>query len=329
MSALARLWWLPALAGAGLVATMDRAADAGDVIFFARAGEALFREGWLDVYADPVLQTGPIQLGALAALSHFANASGVPLGTVLAYTVEVSAMIAILLVLKRLTANELVLLIGSLMALVVGLAQAAYVDGHPAQLLVPALWVVAGLVLRRGEGGLAGVLIGLSAGLEVWGLLGICIFAAAPLWRDARRGVIAAAVTTCALFGPFVAFGEFAMFEREWNVASGTFVSLVVEPGTSVPWSVRLLQAILAVGAGAGVAWALRKRSSVIWAAPLAAVLVRLVFDPVFYAAYLVAPLALALVAAVEFVTGDLVREAYTARTARRTPGQGPAAIGR
>jgi hypothetical protein len=92
---------------------------------------------------------------------------------------------------------------------------------------------------------------------------------------------------------------------------------------------VRAVQATAAVGAGAAVAWALRRRSAVIWAAPLATVLVRLVFDPVFYAAYWLAPLTLALVAAVEFATGDLIREARATRYGRPVPGQGAVGIRR
>lgn len=311
------------------MATLDRHADAGDVIYFGHAGEALWESGWLDVYADPVLQSGPIQLGVLGALSHLADGIGVSLGAVLAYAIELGAMAALLLVLRRITARQGLLLVTSLVALVLGLAQSAYLDGHPAQLFVPLLWVVAGLVLRRGEGAWAGALVGLSAGLEVWGLLGVCIFAAAPARRAAVRGVVFSAAVAAGLFAPFILLGDFRMLQFEWQVASGTLVSLVVDPGSSYPWAVRLVQAVVAVACGAAAGWALRRRSSVIWAAPLAAVLVRLVFDPVFYAAYLIAPLTLALVAALEFATGDLIRAAPTAREKGHALGQGPMAIRR
>ncbi len=329
MDVLARFWWLPALGGAGLLATLDLHGDAGDVILFAHAGEQLFGSDWADVYADPVLQSGPVQLALLGALSHFSDAIGVSLGAVLAYAVEIAAMAAVLQILRRITASRGVLFLGGLAALVLGLSSSAYLDGHPAQLFIPLLWVLAGLVLRRGEPGWAGVLVGLSAGLELWGVLGICIFAAAPAVRGAARGVAAAVGVTAALLAPFVLLGDFAMLEHEWSVASGTLLSVVAEPGSAYPWPVRALQAVAAVAAGAGVAWSLRRRSSVIWAAPLAAVFVRLVLDPVFYAAYWLAPLVLLLVAAVEFPTGDLVREARATRYARRVPGQGAAAIRR
>jgi hypothetical protein len=329
MDVLARFWWVPALLGAGMAAALDTHGDAGDVIFFAHAGEDLWGSGWAGVYADPVLQSGPVQLAILGALSHLAGATDLSLGTVLAYAVELVAMAAVLYVLHRITANRLVLFLAGLVALVSGLSSSAYVDGHPAQLFIPLLWVVAGLALRRGEPGWAGVLVGLSAGLEVWGLLGICIFGAALSVRAAARGIGFALGVAGALFAPFVLAGEFAMFEHSWAVASGTILAALVEPGTSYPWPIRVIQATAAVAVGAAVAWALRRRSAVIWAAPLAAVLVRLVFDPVFYAAYWVAPLALVLVAAVELTTGDLIREARATRYGRPVPGQGTVAIRR
>lgn len=320
---------MPPLLGAWFVAGLDAHGDAGDVIFFAHAGEQLFGSGWADVYADPVLQSGPVQLAVLGALSHLSDAIGVPLGTVLAYSIELAAMAAVLLVLKRITAHRGVLFLAGLAALVCGIASAAFIDGHPAQLFIPLLWVLAGLALRRGEPVWAGVLVGLSAGLEVWGVLGVCVFAGAPAARSAVRGLASTVVVSATLFAPFFILGDFAMFEYSWTVASGTVLSAFVEPGSSYPWAVRIVQGVAAVGAGAMVGWAVRRSSSVIWAAPLAAVFVRLAFDPVLYAAYWLAPLTLAIIAAVEFGTGDLIRGARATRSGRPVPGQGAVAIRR
>ncbi len=56
----------------------------------------------------------------------------------------------------------------------------AYRDGHPAQALVPLLWVLAGFEVRAGRAWPAGLLIGVSAGFEVWGILGVAIVVLAP-----------------------------------------------------------------------------------------------------------------------------------------------------
>ena len=312
-TALAKLWWLPALVGAGLVATLDRHGDAGDVIFFAHAGEALWGSGWVDVYADPVLQSGPLQLAVLGALSHLADGIGV-----------IARLRARLRGRARRDGRHATrpqadhrpprraLPRSWLAALVRGIAS-AYIDGHPAQLFIPLLWVLAGLALRRGEPVWAGVLVGLSAGLEVWGVLGVCVFAGAPAARSAVRGLASAVVVTGGLFAPFFVLGDFAMFEysgrsprERWSRSSSSRAPRIRGP-CGYPGR-------RAVGAGAMVGWALRRCSSVIWAAPLVAVFVRLVFDPVFYAAYWLAPLTLAIIAALEFATGDLIRGARTTR---------------
>jgi hypothetical protein len=329
MSVLAKLWWIPPLVAAGIGATLDAHTDVGDVIFFAHAGEALYGPGWADVFADPKLQSGPLQLAVLGALARLADAFGIQLGVMLAFAVELGATAAALLVLRRITSSRAVLLLAGLGVVVLGLSAAAYVDGHPAQLFVPLLWVLAGLAVRKDKGGWAGVLVGLSAGLELWGLLGICVLAASPGVRSAARGLAGAALVTAGLLAPFVTLGDFSMFAFEWRVAPGTLVSFVIEPGSTYPWAVRLVQAAAAIAAGAFVAWALRLRPSVIWVAPLAAVLVRLVFDPVFYGTYLLAPLTLAAVGAVEFLTGDLVREAWRRRSSPPVAGQGAVAFRR
>lgn len=335
MERLLNLWWAPVLAAAALVASGDTHGDVGDVIYFAHAGESLLGAGWADVFADPELQSGPIQLALLGVLARLADLFGVPLGTVLAYAIEVGGALALVLVLRRVVGRrrgdgwKVVLLGAGLAAVALGLPQAAYVDGHPAQLFAPLLWVLAGLATRKGQVARAGILVGLSAGFELWGVLGVCVLAGAPSIRATARGAAFAAAVAVGLLAPFALLGEFAMFEFEWNVASGTLVSLFVDPGTPYPWGARFVQAATAVLAGGAVAWALRGKPSAIWSASLAAVLVRLAFDPVFYAAYLVAPLTLAVVGAVEFVAGDLFGAARAARSDRRSSGQGAAAIRR
>src|SRR5438874_6127852 len=60
-SPLARVW-LPVLAAAGAVAALDRRSDAGDLAYFVHQGERLLSAGWADTFADPTLQSGPLQL---------------------------------------------------------------------------------------------------------------------------------------------------------------------------------------------------------------------------------------------------------------------------
>jgi len=90
------------VAGAAACAVRDRDALAGDVIFFARAGERLFTGEAIQLFADARLQAGPQQIALLGALSRLAEATGLPLKLVLALVIEVGAVAACLLVLRRL-----------------------------------------------------------------------------------------------------------------------------------------------------------------------------------------------------------------------------------
>src|SRR5207237_6993433 len=106
------------------------------------------------------------------------------------------------------------------------------VDGHPADAVSPLIWVLAALEARRGRALRAGALIGLSAGLEVWGVLGAPVLLLAPRLREAVKGWAMEAAVVVALFAPFVLAGEFRMFDYEWRVADGTLLGLVLTPGT-------------------------------------------------------------------------------------------------
>ena len=81
----------------------------------------------------------------------------------------------------------------------------------------------------------------------------------------------------------------------------------------------RLLQGLAAVGAGAVLAWPLRRSLHAVWVGPLAVVTMRLVLDPVRYPWYWLAMETLALLGAAEFLTSDLFavlrrRPSYSSR---------------
>ena len=100
------------------------------------------------------------------------------------------------------------------------------------------------------------------------------------------------------MLAPFALGGTFSMFDHEWHVTSGTLVGLVVAPGTHFGWPLRLVQAALAVAAGATLAFASRRSVHALWLVPLAVVLVRLALDPVSFGWYWLEVEALALVGA-------------------------------
>jgi hypothetical protein len=228
------------------------------------------------VFADPNVQVGPLQL-LVFRLGELAG--------VLALLVQLGVAALLWVAAGRLLPERMQFAV-CLAAVALGLTYGAYQDGHPAQVLVPLLWVLAGADAREGRVVRAGALVGLSAGFEVGGMLGAVVFVLAPRVRAAAAGLATQAGVAGALFLPFVFGGDFRMFDYRWRVNGDTLLSLVVEPGTDFTWSMRLMQGAAAVAAGAGVAWLFRRSLHAVWLAPLAVVTVRLALDPVRYPWY-------------------------------------------
>ena len=313
--------WALVLAAAGVVASLDRGADAGDLGFFVTAGRRLVSADWAQTYADPAVQAGPLQLGPLGVADALAGSLGFSTLGLLALVVELGAAAALLgaawLVLRGRGPSAAwgAVAVGAV-GVLLGLPRSAFVDGHPAQLFVPLLWLVAARLALSGRVVSAGALVGLSAGLETWGLLGVVALVLAPRWRDAAVGAAVAAGAAGALYLPFALAGEFRMLEYRWTVADGTLAGLVLEPGSAFPWELRLLQGAAAVGAGIAVALLLRRTSHAVWAPLAAVVAVRLLLDPLGYSWYWLALQVVVLVGAAELLTS-----AWFAELRRRISG--------
>jgi len=284
------------LALAAGIALLVEPGDTGDLPFFVHTSEKLFSADWANVFANPDVQVGPLQL----LLFRLGDVAGI-----LPLLVQVGVAALLWVVAGRLLTGRdprAQLMVG-LAAVALGLTYGAYQDGHPAQVLVPLVWVLAGLEARKGRTLWAGALVGLSAGFELWGLLGAVVFVLAPHVRAALAGLATEAFVAAGLFLPFVIAGEFRMFEYRWSVNGDTLLSLVVDPGTRFTWAMRVLQGTLALGVGLGLAWPLRRTLHAVWLAPLGTVAVRLALDPVRYPWYWLAVETLALLGAAEFLT--------------------------
>jgi hypothetical protein len=275
-SPVARVW-VPVLAAAAAVASLDRGTDPGDLVYFTHRGEQLLSSGWAHTFADRLLQSGPLELVVFGAVRNLAA---------LAFVVEVGVAALLLLVLGRLGVAARWRLAVGLVAVCAGLTHLAFADGHPAEAVVPLLWVLAALSARDDRVIAAGALVGVSAGLELWGVLGAVVLLLAPRLRRAALGLCVEGIVVAAQLAPFALAGELRMFDYRWDVTSGTLLSLVVAPGTHFGWPLRLVQAALAVCAGAGIALKLRRSAHAVWAAPLAVVLVRILLDPVSFGWY-------------------------------------------
>ena len=306
--------WALVLAAAGTVAWLDRGADAGDLGFFVTAGRTLVSGDWAQTYADPAVQAGPLQLAPLGLADALAGLLGASTLGLLALAIELLAAAAVLAVAwlvlrgRPLSGAWIAAGVGAA-AVLLGLPRSAFVDGHPAQLFVPLLWLVAAHLARSGRVLPAGALVGLSAGLETWGLLGVAALVLAPRRRGALGGGGVAVALAAALYLPFALAGEFRMLEYRWTVADGTLASLVLEPGSAFPWELRVLQGAAAVGAGVALALLLRRTTHALWAPLAAVVAVRLLLDPLGYSWYWLALQALVLVGAAELLTSPWFAE--------------------
>jgi hypothetical protein len=295
------VWLLPVLA-ASAIALAVPLGDTGDLAYFVHASERLFSSGWADTYADPSLQVGPLHLLLFGAADLLGDAFGVSTARLIALAVGAGVAALFVLVARRLLTpreDAVVLLAAGLAPVALGLTFDAFRDGHPAQVVVPLLWVLAGLEARAGRPWRAGALVGLSVGFELWGLLGAAVLVAAPRLGQSLRAAVAAVLVAAALFAPF-ALSDFAMFEYRWVVNGDTPLSLVVDPGTEFTWPLRLLQGAAALLAGGALTWSLRQRTAALWAGPLAVVMTRVALDPVRYPWYWLALETLVLLGAVQ-----------------------------
>lgn len=108
------------------------------------------------------IQAGPLQLAFFGALVDREMMIAIALGVATALLVVAAARAA--------GVRNPVLLGGAgVMAVVTGVTRVGYSWGHPADGMLPLIWVIAADQARRGHGWRAGLLIGLCAGVETWG----------------------------------------------------------------------------------------------------------------------------------------------------------------
>lgn len=254
-----------------------------DYQWFGPGGDALLTARWGDVYRDPAVQAGAFELLPYG-VAHLLGASGPVAWTVLLGGFATAGAFLIALVLRPVPGTDLrSSVLAALATAALGLAGTTetWLLGHPSEMLVPLVWVTAGRLALRDRPALAAALVALSSGFEVWGVLAapVVLLAARPrLLRSAVSGIAVLAV----LWLPFVLAGPFRMFSFAWAVAPQSLVASLAPGMTSFPWSLRLLQSLLAIGAGTAVALLVRRRTSEWgpWLVVVAVVSGRLVLDP-------------------------------------------------
>lgn len=274
-----------------------------DVSAFAPAGAALLQGQWAGIFSDSFIQAGPFELAfwGVTELLQLHTALQwqlvVVVGSALAGLVFGVVVERILRPITPIWSPVLAAgatLLGALTAMLT----TSISSGHPAEIAVPLLWLGSGMLARRDRPFTAAVLLSLSTGWELWGVLGAAVLLLAPrldprmLWRS-TVGVLA---PIAIVFLPFVLLGPFEMFSFHWTIYPGTFAELLFPHASSFSWPMRLVQAGLSLAGGAAAALLLRGRDAAIWIVPLASCAIRLFLDPVDADYYRVPPIALVIV---------------------------------
>ncbi len=302
--------WRPALrwrlaivaVAALLIAVVDQGEGPFDTLSFIRASRTLFSAHALDVFADRFLQVGPVQLVFCWLLAGVADLLHVDYTVVFGPVIEVASVLTVVLTLRRLRSalarppSPAIELAVGLVFVAWDLASSAYLYGHQAQVAIPLLWLLAAVEARAGRWQRAGVLVGLSAGIETWGVLGLPLLLAHLRPRDAVRSGALASVISLAWYAPFALFGTFRTGDFRWRVTPVSVLARWVTPGTTIGWGLRIGQGAAALAVASLVAVVLRRRPHALWVVPLAALVVRLALDPVNFSYYWVAPQTIALV---------------------------------
>ena len=247
-----------------------------DLDQFALAGKTMLSANWRQTYANPFFQAGPLELAFAACCTWVAGTSG----GLLAVVADVSVAAALVAVAwSFLGRRGLLVLAIALAAFATGGTRDPYVDGHFADSLNALLWLLAARQARRDRVYSAGLLVGLSAGLEVWGILGVSVLALAPTLRRAGVGLAVAAALAAAWYVPFALGGDFHMLAYRWHVTGG-LPALLLGAGHPFGWSLRLVQGAVTVGVAAALARATRAAPFSVFAIPFVTGIVRLALDP-------------------------------------------------
>lgn len=247
-----------------------------DFVLFAAAGRTMLSGAWAHTFHDPVIQAAPLELLTASVLHRIAGWSPAALATATELVLG-GALIATTRSIVGRRALPLAFVVTA--ALLLGVVPDAYATGHFAEPVAGLLWLLAAREARAGRVGRAGLLVGASAGFELWGILGITVLALAPSLRRAVLGAALACATAGLMLAPFVLAGDFHMFAFHWNVAGGP-IHHFVGMGYPFGWPLRLLQGATTLGVAAGLARLVRRSSASIFIVPAATTIVRLLLDP-------------------------------------------------
>jgi hypothetical protein len=273
--------WLLVLGGAGVSGWVLNSPTFSDAFSFAQAGSTMFSSNWQHTYHDSWLQAGPFELIVCVlarTLGGSFNGQAVAINMIGA-----AALLAVGTVVVRRNWKALALMTGG--ALAIGIISDMWEWGHPSELLIALTWLLASRAARRDQLLVAGLLVGLSAGFETWGLLGAPVLFLLPQLRRTIAAGFVALAAAAAVYAPFAFGGDFHMFDLHWAIVGGV-PGYLFGSGETFSWPMRLAEAAIVVGFGSGLALKLRRFGASTWIVPALTSLCRLALDPVRYGYY-------------------------------------------
>jgi hypothetical protein len=300
-----RLWIIGAVALTVAILDGRGAFDVHDPVLFVNAGKKLFTGDALNAFADRTVQEGPLALliwGLIGYLSDLLNVGARMVASVLlqvGFTFAVVWLIRSSFAERDRPSADLELFAGLLVVLG-GLSWTVLSTGHLAEGFIPLLWFQAAREARHGRLERAGLLIALSGGLKLWGVLGVPILLLGPVldWRKLMRGVAIAAGVIAFLYAPFALFGDFNTFDYRWDIASTSVVHKLFSDSATFSWAMRVTQSVVVVVVGGALALFIRGRQRADWTVPIGIVAVKLLLDPIVFSYYSLTLAVLALLGA-------------------------------
>ena len=258
------------------------AGPGADTGLFDSAGRELLSRHAMQTFANPTIQSGPLFLLLVGVGSMLAQAVGLP-GWVGAsvFTALVIAALAWAIGRRLVTRKAASAHHASGALVAVGLSAAialAAALGHPDDLIVGLVIILAAARMFEGSGTTAGVVLGVAIGIKLWAVLAIGVLAMRG-WKAMARALPFSVLIAALCYGPFVVFGTFGTFRFAWQVESEAPIGFFIPDGHAFPWSLRLLQACAAVAVGIVLAYKARS-PDVVWLVPAAVVATRLLLDP-------------------------------------------------
>ncbi len=253
-----------------------------DLGTFLEGAERLLSSRWADTFADSSIQVGPIFLLCIGVARWFGDILGVETEIVLGGLVHVIVVAAVMATTDRVASDRAIAPVISgvagAIAITAGLAWTSYISGHPEETVIALAWVFVALWAREDRPLRAGLTLALAGGLKLSGLLGLPLLFLIPEKRARARAVAIALGVSAFAYLPFLLVGELNTFDFVWTIES-PLIDVLIEQ-RHFPWWARVVQGVVAVGAGFLAVHVFRRSVLVLWAAPLLIVAVRILLDP-------------------------------------------------